>query len=81
MEERMEKLRKLYGEISDEMQKWMTEDMERDARPAAYSIDESMKLMRSSYMWANDAAAQEKHYLTTVKPQLDNAGPKLDLVE
>jgi hypothetical protein len=44
--------------------------MEKDARPAGYSIDQASMFMRTSYMWANDAAAQVVHFEKNVAPKL-----------
>ena len=76
MEERLEKLQKMYKEISDEMESWMREDMKKDARPGAYSIDKSMMYMRTSFMWLQDAAAQVLHYENEVAPKMKD-GEKL----
>ena len=74
MEERMKNLRELYAQVSDELQAWMKEDFAKEARPAAYSIDQAMMFMRTSYMWTSDAAAQTAHYEK-------NVAPKISLVE
>ena len=70
MEERMNRLTELYKEISTELEAWMKEDMERDARPAAYSVDQAAMFARTSYMWTNDAAAQVLHFEKNVAPKL-----------
>ena len=62
MEERLKMMQGLYSELSKQLEAWMREDMECEARPASYSIDQAVMFLRSSHMWTQDAAAQVMHY-------------------
>lgn len=71
MESRQEKLRALYGQLSGELQQWMSEDLKEESHPAAYSIDKAVSRLRESFMWTQDAMMQAMHFEKAVKPKLE----------
>lgn len=59
---RMEKIKSGCAVASEELQRWMQEDIATEARPAAISLEQAIMRLRECFMWANDAAAQTKHF-------------------
>lgn len=61
MEDKLNRLRELYAGVSNELEAWMKADLKTPGKPSAYSIDQAVMFMRTSYMWLLDAAAQAEH--------------------